>query len=334
MGGQIYLTLKDGNSQLSCVIFNNTVASLKFDLEEGMKIIAQGKISVYEKRGQYNFRIFDVQPDGVGVLALAFEKLKKKLYEEGIFSEKYKKPIPLYPKNIAVLASPSGAAVHDVIKVIKNRAPWVGIFVVPIIVQGIQARKSITEGIKLINKYGEIDAAILARGGGTLEELWPFNEEEVVRAIFKSKIPVISAIGHEIDITLSDLVADLRASTPSNAGELVVPEKAVVIQNIENIKQGLKEKLKDLIYNKKEELDALCNDLQKSLESKFDSVLVKLNIHKEKLNLLNPKAILKRGYSIVERLKDNNIIKDAGQVVKNDRLKITLYKGNIEADVV
>lgn len=334
MGGQVYFTLKDENCQISCVIFNNSVNSMKFNLEEGMKVIARGKVSVYERRGQYNFRIFEVQPDGIGALALAFEKLKKRLYEEGIFDDKYKKPIPLYPEKIAILASPSGAAVHDVIKVIRRRAPWAGIYIVPIVVQGETAKESIVEGINLINKFKEVDVAILTRGGGSLEELWSFNEEDVVRAIFSSIVPVISAVGHEIDITLSDLVADLRAATPSQAGELVVQEKTIIVNNIENMEKRLKESLKELVYSKKEELSELCSGLKQLLESKLNSVSVKVGLFKEKLNLLNPKTILKRGYSIVERSADRLIVKEAKQVNSKDRLKITLYKGKIQADVV
>lgn len=332
IGGQTYFTLKDETCQISCVIFKSN--TLKYELEEGMKVIICGKITVYEKRGQYNFRVFHIEPEGIGALAIAFEKLKKKLYEEGVFDDKYKKEIPTYPQKIAILASPNGAAVHDVIEVINRRAPWMWIYVVPVIVQGDKAKKSVTDGIMMVNQFKEIDLMILTRGGGSLEELWAFNEENVVRAIFDSKIPVVSAIGHEIDITLSDMVSDLRAPTPSQAGELITQEKGATLDLIKNIKERLRQKIEDFVINKRQENNDLCIRIEEALDKKLRLIKNKIDLYNEKLNLLNPKAILGRGYSIVEKDKENIIIKNKNQVKEKDRLRITLAKGEISAEVV
>ena len=223
--GHTYFTLKDEKSQIDCVMFRRNCENLKFNLEHGMKVIIRGSIDVYEPRGNYNVIVEEIQPDGIGALNLAFIQLKDKLEKQGLFLEKYKKQLPKFPKTIGLITSLSGAVMHDVLNVLKRRYPLVKVLIVPTPVQGKEATNSIVNAIELINheEYG-VDVIILARGGGSLEDLWCFNEESVARAIFQSRAPIISAIGHETDFTIADFVADYRAPTPSAAAEKAVPD--------------------------------------------------------------------------------------------------------------
>lgn len=223
VSGHIYFTLKDDSAQIQIVMFRSRANSLKFNLEDGLKILVCGKVTVYEARGNYQIIADRIEPRGLGALQLAFEKLKGKLSEEGLFDEDNKKPIPEFPQKIGIVTSPTGAAIRDILNILDRRFRGVNVLIAPSRVQGDEAAEEIAEGIKNLNMMKDIDVIIVTRGGGSLEDLWPFNEEIVARAIYRSKIPVISAVGHEIDFTISDFVADRRAPTPSAAAEIAIP---------------------------------------------------------------------------------------------------------------
>lgn len=238
--GHLYFTLKDDNSQISCVMFRGQNQKLKFDLEDGLNIIGFGRISLYEPRGTYQLIFEYIEPKGIGAMQIAFEQLKNRLASEGLFDEQYKKPLPFLPKKISVITSPTGAVIHDILNITKRRFPNLFIEIVPIKVQGENAEIEILEALKLLNTRNDTDIIILARGGGSLEDLNVFNSENVARAVFSTKIPVVSAIGHETDFTISDFVADLRAPTPSAAAELVVPNKVELKRRHKDIFSNLK----------------------------------------------------------------------------------------------
>ncbi len=252
ISGHIYFTLKDENSSIRCVLFKFQQRLIDFDYKNGDKVIVRGRITVYEKRGEYQIIVDYVEPDGIGALYLKFERLKKKLKEEGLFDEKYKKKIPEFPKKIAIITSPTGAAIRDILNILKRRFLNLQIIIAPVKVQGEEAKTDIVKAIQFVNLYiKDIDVIILARGGGSLEDLQPFNEEIVARAIFQSKIPIISAVGHETDFTIADFTADLRAPTPSAAAELVVKNKEDLLLHLSNLeKQLISNILKIFNYNK------------------------------------------------------------------------------------
>ena len=234
--GHLYLTLKDENSQIRAVIFRQFSKMVPFDIEDGMSVICRARLSVYQPRGEYQLIVDAIEPKGIGALQLAFEQLKARLEKEGLFDPSHKKPLPFIPRRIGVVTSPTGAAIRDILNVTKRRFSSVDILIAPVRVQGAEAPPEIIEALSDLNKIPDIDVIILARGGGSLEDLAPFNDEGVARAIFDSRIPVISAVGHEIDFTISDFVADLRAPTPSAAAELVVPMKRELIESLENLR--------------------------------------------------------------------------------------------------
>lgn len=236
--GHAYFTLKDKDSQIDAVMFRGPLARLLFPAENGLEVIARGRVTVYEKRGNYQIVIDDLQPKGMGALQLAFEKLKQKLDAEGLFDENHKKPLPMLPRRIGVVTSPTGAAIRDILNVLGRRFANVHVILYPARVQGEEAAAEIVAGIRALDKWG-VDVMIVGRGGGSLEDLWPFNEEKVVRAIFDAKTPVISAVGHEIDFTLSDFAADMRAPTPSAAAELVIQERTALLERIALIRKRM-----------------------------------------------------------------------------------------------
>ncbi|MBT8356429.1 MAG: exodeoxyribonuclease VII large subunit, partial [Deltaproteobacteria bacterium] len=238
--GHLYFTLKDEKSQISCVMFKGQNQKLKFDLEDGLSVTGLGRISLYEPRGTYQLIFEYIEPKGIGALQIAFEQLKNRLASEGLFEEKYKRPLPFFPQKISLITSPTGAVVHDILKIIKRRFPNLFIEIVPVKVQGKDAEKEIINALNLLTTRNNTDIIVLARGGGSLEDLNVFNSEYVARAIFSAKIPVISAIGHETDFTISDFVADLRAPTPSAAAELVVPNKDELKRRVVDIISKLK----------------------------------------------------------------------------------------------
>lgn len=270
--GHCYMALKDESAQIRAVMFRPRVRTLRFRLEDGMKVISQGRIGVYEPRGEYQLVLDYLEPLGVGALALAYEQLKQKLAEAGWFRQEAKKPLPFLPSRVAVITSPTGAAVRDFLNVIQRRFGNIEITVVPVRVQGDRAAREISEAIDTVNRHLDVDVIVLTRGGGSLEDLWPFNEEIVARAIRGSRIPVVSAVGHEIDVTIADLVADLRAPTPSAAAELLVSEKGILSTRVRDLRERLVTGLRARLQRHSERLGHLrtrVRDPRKAIEQSW-----------------------------------------------------------------
>ena len=340
--GHLYFTLKDETSQIGCAMFGGSASSLKFEPEHGMKVLVLSSLSVYKPYGKYQLIVSEMHPDGLGALHQKYLQLKEKLEKEGLFSKEHKKVIPKFPKTIGIITSPTGAAIRDLIRNLTRRFPSIHIKIAPTLVQGIGAASSIVKSIELLNKI-DIDVIILGRGGGSLEELWGFNEEIVARAIFKSKIPTISAVGHEMDFTISDFVADCRASTPSTAAEIAVPDKNELLSEIKHLQERLLQKTKRTIEFKKQclvslldrpifkrpfdfinqylqQIDDLISKSSRAIQNFLELKRKGLEILTAKLNSIDPKAVLKRGYSIT--LKKGKIIKNARDVRINDMIEI------------
>lgn len=351
--GNVYLSLKDENSKLNSVIFK-TKYDKKLNLDNGSKIIANGYISVYERDGSYQLYIDSIELDGIGNLYIEFNKLKEKLNEEGLFDYKYKKQIPKIPKKIGVITSQTGAVIKDIINVIKRRYPKVEIKLYSVTVQGFNSKFEICEAIKFFNEKCNVDTIILGRGGGSLEELWSFNEEIVARAIFESNIPIISAVGHETDFTICDFVADMRAPTPSAAAELATPSLEEINYKLENILNRMNKSLINISKVNEYKLKHTFENIHKQLEAyiirdkiiQLDKMYDKINfevennitLEKEKLSKLgailhnlSPLATIDRGYSIVE--KNKKVINSISDIEFKDCLDITLKDGNIECIV-
>ena len=306
--GHFYFTLKDETSSLSAIMFSANARNISFEPSDGMKVLVTGRISVYETSGTYQIYVEEMIPDGLGNLYLEFEKLKSKLEKEGLFKKEYKKAIPRFPSKIGIITAPTGAAIRDILSTIKRRFPMVETILFPTLVQGADAKDDIVKNIHIANTY-PLDVIILGRGGGSIEDLWAFNEEIVARAIFESKIPIISGVGHEIDFTISDFVADLRAPTPTGAAEMCVPNKSDVIDFLRQIKVRLIKGMDNKININKEKLNSLKNNyilknpnsLYEKLEQNFDHLYERLinaintNIlyNKEKLNSLKSSFIFK-----------------------------------------
>ncbi|WP_429970963.1 exodeoxyribonuclease VII large subunit [Fructilactobacillus sp. Tb1] len=255
--GHQYFVIKDDQSVISAVMWKGAFAKVKFEPEEGMKVLITGRVTSFAKSGQYQIYVESMQPDGVGNLYLAYEQLKKKLYAEGMFDENHKQPIPKYPKRIAVVTSQSGAVIRDIIDAVRKRDPHIQVVLYPAAVQGEGAAQEIANQIEKVNQNGDFDTLIIGRGGGSIEDLWPFNEEVVAKAIYNSKIPVISSVGHQTDNTIADLVADKRASTPTQAGVIASPELADVIANIRNLQNGLENAMRNIIKMDQQKLEHL-----------------------------------------------------------------------------
>ncbi|MBM6760827.1 exodeoxyribonuclease VII large subunit [Megamonas hypermegale] len=353
--GHCYFTLKDTSASIKCVAFRSFAMRLRFAPQNGMKVIAKGYVSIYERDGAYQLYVQGLVPEGIGELSLALEQLKEKLSKEGLFDSKYKKPLPFYPKKIGVVTSRTGAVIRDICHVAKRRNPLVKIVLYSVLVQGEEASTQICEGINFFNEKYPVDVLIVGRGGGSMEDLWAFNEEKVVRAIFNSKIPVISAVGHETDYSLSDLVSDVRAATPSQAAELAVPERDGLINYIDTLQKELNYKYykqieskksqiqmllqnsllmhKDkLLISKQQQMDLLIERLYKSAQISFKDKLHQATLLNEKLQTLNPINILKRGYSLTK--KQNKFIKSVKDVQQNDFLQIVLADGTIKVKVI
>jgi exodeoxyribonuclease VII large subunit len=354
--GHRYFSLKDENAQIKCTLWRYRGEYLRFEPADGMKVTAQGSITVYERNGQYQLDVFDLIPAGVGKLEIAFQQLKEKLSKEGLFDEEHKKPIPLYPEAIGVVTSPTGAAIRDIIRIIRDRFPSVKIILRPVRVQGTEAAEEIAQAIKDFNTYGKIDVMIVGRGGGSLEDLWAFNEETVARAIYQSKIPVISAVGHEIDFTISDFVADLRAPTPSAAAQMAVPDGRVILAQMETQIRKLdssligiidysEQRLKalkesyglrrpfDIIAQRSQKMDEMHDWLLDSVKNYFEIKSNAVSLFKEKLKALSPTSVLKRGYSITRKLPELAVIKDASNLKTENRIEVRFSKGKIESKV-
>ena len=355
--GHVYLTLKDKNSQLQAVVFRNSASRIKFELKDGMEVVSFGSVTVYEPRGQYQLIINKIEPKGIGALQLAFQQLKEKLEKEGLFDHAHKKDTPFIPKKIGIVTSPTGAAIKDILNIIDRRFANVEILIYPVKVQGEGAAQEIAEAITELNNYSDIDVIISGRGGGSLEDLWAFNEEIVARSIYNSKIPVISAVGHEIDLTIADLVADKRALTPSEAGELVVPRKDLLIVKTEKFKTRLLQSLTGKLRLSKEKLDRIANsyairqpfDKFNRWQQKLDDLSQRLNLNithalnseREKLSgiagkleSLSPLNVLKRGYTITTKQEDNKSLRYITDLSKGDKIKTNLSRGSIISEIL
>ena len=332
--GHWYFSLKDKNSNIKCFLASSRVYNLRFDLEEGMEIIASGAVSVYEKGGYYSLNIKDVEAKGEGALQKAFDSLKKKLSEEGLFDEENKKEIPLFPKRVGVITSPTGAAVRDIITTIKRRNPLVDVILYPVSVQGDGSAACVCEAIDAVNKaFSDIDVLIVGRGGGSMEDLWTFNEESVARAIFASKIPVISAVGHETDTVISDYVADLRAATPTAAAELAVPHIDNYIDRINNCApQRMYAALKDRVELAISRTDRLLDSVKASLNNIFAAAESELRVLKTEIDASNPLIVLERGYAAVKD-ENGNWINDVSKVKVGQKLEILLRNGKLRVIV-
>jgi len=353
--GHHYFTMKDPESALRCVMFKGSASKLRYKPENGMSVVAFGRIAVYPRDGAYQLYVTDLTPDGVGDLYVAFEQLKEKLYKEGLFDERHKKPLPRYPETIAVITSPAGAAVRDIIRVLGVRWPCVKVVVMPVRVQGDEAPPEIVGALQYANANNIADLIITGRGGGSIEDLWAFNDERVARAIFASSIPVISAVGHEPDVTISDFTADMRAATPSNAAELAVPDinemrdtlqawnirtRQAIVRDIRSRRQRLaelsgKRVMQDPKYyidDKRMLLDRsqdrLCSALQRNLFTCRERYARLAGA----LDAMSPLKVLGRGYAIARR-RNGNVVKEASDVSSGERISIRLKKDEINCIV-
>jgi exodeoxyribonuclease VII large subunit len=355
--GHVYFDLKDANSNISGVLFRGFAAGLKFELENGLLVRARGSITTYDKQSKYQLMAKEVQPAGQGPLQLAFEQLKKKLEAEGLFDAARKRPIPALPQKIAVVTSPTGAAIRDILSILKRRYANLHIIIAPVKVQGAGSKEEIAQAIKDLNAgFPEIDVMLVGRGGGSMEDLWAFNEEIVARAIAGSKIPVISCVGHETDFTIADFVADLRAATPSAAAELVVKSKVELAGNIAGLEKRLLQSLRIYYENLSgkfrrlassralvnplfllerpiQRLDTAVDDLFSGAKDKMRRSSEKLNLQSEKLKALSPLFPLKKGYAIVKR-SDGKAVKKAAGLRAGDRLSLQFSEGAAEAEVI
>ena len=331
--GHIYFTLKDDKSELKCAFFKGYNEKIKFEIKDGIHAVCFGKVSLFEKRGQYQLIVTRMEPKGIGALQLAFEQLKERLFKEGFFDESRKRIIPKLPDRIGIVTSPTGAAVRDMLHVIKKRFSNVEIVINPVKVQGEGAKEEIVTAIEEFNKLNNVDVIIVGRGGGSLEDLWAFNEEVVARAIYNSKLPVISAVGHEIDWTISDFVADLRAPTPSVAAEVVIAKKSELVERLDEIEKKLKTFPLDLVKEYEQRLDEIEKDL--NLRFRHYIELKKEGFKRvcEKIEILSPLGILNRGYSISFKLPENRILKDVNVLKKNDLIETRLSKGSFKSRI-
>lgn len=354
--GHIYFSLKDESALIRCVIWNNQSNTCKFELGDGLRVIAHGRVTVYERGGQYQLVVKEVLHDGVGTLYAAFEQLKEKLRAEGLFEVSAKKPIPVFPKRIAIVTSPTSAALRDMVTIARRRMPCVDLLVVPTLMQGDDAESSVVQSLQLADAMPNVDVIVVGRGGGSIEDLWTFNTEAVVRAIAACDTPVVSAIGHETDYTLSDMVADLRAPTPSAAMELILQNREDMLRCVQMLRAKLVELTSDYIEQKQDNLDALCGArcmrfphemladkfqsldiLRESLERHFEGVLTcseaRLGEVLAKLHSLSPLAVLARGYAIVRRPVDGSVVRCVSDVSVSEIIETLLCNGSILSEV-
>lgn len=352
--GHIYLTLKDDKCALKAVMFSGNARYLKFRPENGMSVLVRGRVSLYDATGTYQLYIDDMQPDGIGTLNLAFEKLKKKLLQEGIFDKEHKKPLPEFPKRIGVITSPTGAAVQDIFRILKRRYPIGEVIMCPVLVQGESAAVQLIEAVRKFNRLKCADVIIIGRGGGSIEDLWAFNDEGLAREIYSSEIPIVSAVGHETDFTICDFAADVRASTPSAAAEIVTPEKDEMLGAVLFYRERIKKIMSKRLDEEKRRVLALSNsrvlrapsDIVKYRSIKLDMLTSSLknayvrdiSLHKSKLSafsagldMLSPLKVLSRGYSAA--LKNDKIIVSKNDVVSGDKIELILSDGRIGCTV-
>lgn len=351
--GHFYLTLKDEKAAIKAVMFRSNASRIIFEPQNGMKVICRGRASLFERDGCFQFYIDDMQPDGAGALQVAFEQLVEKLKSEGLFDESHKKPIPKYPEKIAVITSPTGAAVQDIKNVISRRYPCVELIMCPVLVQGDGAAEQLSHAVETVNELKCADVIIIGRGGGSIEDLWAFNEESVARAIVASKIPIISCVGHEIDFTIADFVADLRAPTPSAAAELAVPVWEDLNASLTDLKLRLSHALmrgqavrhadlkrlsesavlsmpqKMLLSPRKEQLEHLSNQLENAVFQRCDMAKKRLETLSGMLQTLNPESVLGRGYAIISR--QGKITTNVSTFVPECEFDVRLADGTISA---
>ena len=353
--GHHYFTLKDEGASLKCVMFKGNAMRLRFRPDNGVKVIAMGKVSVYPRDGVYQLYCTAMAMDGIGDLYAAFEQLKAKLAAQGLFDPAHKKPIPKYPRTIGIVTSSAGAAIHDMLRILRKRYPLTQVRLLPVRVQGVEAPGEIAAAIRYANFHKLADLLIVGRGGGSIEDLWAFNDERVAYAIYESEIPVISAVGHEPDVTISDFVADLRAATPSNAAELAVPDQDALRQNLDSMAAAMSVALNRQVKGARQHLDMLArspalqsptgylDQRRKSLEllrSRLLSAQTRTVERKKqlyigavsKLDAMSPLKVLTRGYALV-RTVDGEVLKSVRQVEPGDRIKINLSDGALTAAV-
>jgi len=352
--GHAYFTLKDKHAQIRAVMFRSSLRFLKFTLQQGIQVLCRGRLSVYDPRGEYQLILDYIEPKGAGALQLAFEQLKARLEKEGLFDRALKKPLPLLPRRIGIITSPTGAAIRDMLRVIKRRHPRMHILLYPAPVQGTDAAPALVEAIQYFNKAKNVDVMIIGRGGGSIEDLWAFNEEVVARAIHASNIPIISAVGHETDYTISDFVADLRAPTPSAAAEMVVASEerlrdiihslesrliGRMEQRIETLRASLRENIRLLgdprrrLEQAVQRVDELVHRMALGLRQHVRRDRAQLTSLTAGLDHLNPLGILSRGYSITRKVPEEVILKDAAAVMPGDLISTRLYEGEVVSRV-
>ncbi len=354
--GHVYFTLKDEESQLQAVLYRGQAARIAFDLRDGLEVVAFGDISVYEKGGRYQITLSEIEPKGVGALQVAFEQLKERLRREGLFDPARKRPIPLLPRRIGIVTSPSGAAIRDILSVIERRLANVNILVSPVRVQGETAAAEIAAAIEGLNRMGDVDVIIVTRGGGSLEDLWAFNEEQVARAIAGSGIPVISAVGHEIDFTIADFVADLRVPTPSAAAELVVAKKSELHERVKTLFSRIDSAARAAIADLRRRLivcaqsrvlrapenvvrpyqqliDELDGRLGRSFRHRLELGRAGLAGLAGRLESLSPVSILSRGYSVLFRARDGAVVTGSSQLRRGEGVRARLARGGFTATV-
>ncbi len=352
--GHLYFSLKDEDGQIRAVMFRSRAMSLRFMPESGMKVIVHGSVTVYPRDGSYQIYVNSMQPDGIGALYLAYEQLKAKLFEEGLFDEEYKKPIPRYPERIGVITSPTGAAVRDIINVAGRRFPLAKIYLYPALVQGEGAEQTLISALDYLDSSKLVDVIIIGRGGGSIEDLWAFNSEALARKIFETEIPVISAVGHETDFTIADFVSDLRAPTPSAAAELAVPDTRELLVRVDNLfergaaallrkSERARERLVrlteavsvdsfvDYLDEKRKIATDLSHDAHRAVERLLDSLKGRLAVDAGRLDGMNPLSVLTRGYSIIE--KNGATVNRVESLDTGDLLELRLSDGKALAKV-
>ena len=354
--GHHYFTLKDENSALKCVMFKGNAQRLRFRPENGMKIIAMGKVSVFPRDGAYQLYCAAMAMDGIGDLYAAFEQLKKKLQAQGLFDPAHKKPIPKFPGTIGIITSSAGAAVHDMLRILNKRYPLAKVLLLPVRVQGVEAPGEIAAAIRYANYHKLADLLIVGRGGGSIEDLWAFNEEIVAHAIYDSDIPVISAVGHEPDVTISDYVADLRAATPSNAAELAVPDRDALTQALDSMENAMANALTRQIRSYKQHLDVLSKssalqspagyleqkqrqlELLKNRLIAAENQIIARNEQRyvaltAKLDAMSPLKVLTRGYALTTNEREE-VVRSLSQVELGERITVALSDGSLSATVM
>jgi len=350
--GHIYLTLKDETAQIRAVIWRRTASRLRFDLQDGLEVVAAGPVELYQARGTVQLIVDELIPQGIGALELAFRQMQAKLEAEGLFDAERKRPLPRFPRRIALVTSPTGAAVRDMLQVITRRWPVSDLVILPVPVQGEEAAPRIAAAIHTAERLPRVDVVVTGRGGGSLEDLWAFNEEVVARAIYASRIPVVSAVGHEIDVSISDLVADRRALTPSEAGELVVPLESEVLNEFGRLRDRLAASLRGQAVRARLELDSLstrrvlarplervhdlaavldesAGRLRRSVEGRLEQTRHRLAETAGSLDALSPLKVLKRGYSITRRADDGEVLRTTDEVQPGTQIVSVLRHGRI-----